>query len=234
MKKIFKDWNVFEIIVLFASLLVITICFFVGQERDFFSLVISLIGVVSVLTISKGLYFAPIIFLVFDILYGIISIKQMYYGEAFISFVLMLPIYAFSIITWIRNRKGESSREVKINKIKTKEYLCLAIISLGVTVICYFLLKLLGTSQLIISTISIFTSVVASYLMLRRCSYYALGYMANDIVLIIMWTLVVINSGIGYLPMVINFLVFLVNDTYGLIRWKLAERKQGEKLKESP
>ena len=96
------------------------------------------------------------------------------------------------------------------------------------TVGFYFLLRALNTNQLIISTISLITSAVAAYLMFRRCSYYALGFMLNDIVLIVLWSLVVVDSGIGYLPTVISFCVFLINDTYGFTLWKLEEKKQNK------
>ena len=90
----------------------------------------------------------------------------------------------------------------------------------------YFLLKALNTSQLIVSTISLITSVVASYLMLRRCSYYAIGFMLNDIILIILWSMAIVESGWSYLPTVLSFCVFFINDLYGFIHWKIQEKKQ--------
>ena len=80
---------------------------------------------------------------------------------------------------------------------------------------------------------SLITSAMAAYLMFRRCSYYALGYIANDIILIIMWSIVVVNGGISYLPIVINFCVFFINDIYGLIRWKLEEKKHYDNNKDN-
>ena len=107
--------------------------------------------------------------------------------------------------------------------------MCLTIATIFATIAFYFLLKALNTNQLIVSTISLISSIVASYLLFRRCSYYALAFILNDIILIILWSLVVINSGIGYLPTVISFCVFLVNDIYGFIHWKLEEKKQNKK-----
>ena len=48
--------------------------------------------------------------------------------------------------------------------------------------------------------------------------------MVNDVILIIMWSIVVVNSGTTYLSVAINFCVFLINDIYGLIRWKLEKK----------
>ena len=226
MKKFFKNWTVFEICFLFCSLLAITLCFVFGADKNVFSFIVSLVGVVAVLTVAKGLVIAPFINIGYNILYAIISIFQGYYGEAIIYICLMIPISVFSIIEWLRNKNKDNSDVVEVNKIKGKEYLYLAIATVFATVGFYFLLKVLNTNELIISTISLITSMIASYLMLRRCSYYALGFILNDIILIVLWSLVVVNSGIGYLPTVISFCVFLINDIYGFIHWKMEEKKQ--------
>lgn len=231
MKKFFKNWNLFEICFLFSSLLVITLCFVFGADKNVFSFIVSLVGVVSVLTVAKGLVIAPFINIGYNILYAIISIFQGYYGEAIIYICLMIPISVFSIIEWLKNKNKDNSDVVEVNKIKGKEYLYLAFATVFATFGFYFLLKVLNTNELIISTISLITSMIASYLMLRRCSYYAWGFILNDIILIVLWSLVVVNSSIGYLPTVISFCVFLINDIYGFIHWKMEEKKQ-QKQKE--
>lgn len=226
MKKIFKEWSHFEILFLFCSLIVITLCFILGTDRNVFSLVVSLIGVISVLTVAKGLVIAPMINIVYNIIYAILSITQQYYGEAIIYIFLMIPISVMSIVEWLKNKSKDDENVVEINKIHGIEYMWLSVVTLIATIGFYFLLKFLNTNELVISTISLISSLVASYLMLRRCSYYALGFMANDIILIILWGLVVKNNSIAYLPTVITFVVFLINDIYGFINWKKIEKKQ--------
>lgn len=226
MKSILKNWKWFEIVFLMLSLAGLSLCFAFTPDRNWFSFVVSIVGVVSVLTVAKGLIIAPFINIAYNIIYAIISISQHYYGEAIIYIGLMIPVSVASIVSWLRNRNKENLSTVKVNKIHGMEYLYLAIASLVATVAFYFLLQALDTSQLIISTISLVTSAVASYLMLRRCSYYALGFVANDIVLIALWSMVVVTSGLQFLPSVISFCIFLINDIYGFIHWKMEERKQ--------
>ena len=60
---------------------------------------------------------------------------------------------------------------------------------------------------------------------MRRSPYYALAYAANDLILISLWILAALSDP-GYLPMVICFLVFLVNDVYGFVRWSRAGKSQ--------
>ena len=86
-------------------------------------------------------------------------------------------------------------------------------------------LTALNTANLIFSTISITTSFVASYLTFLRSPYYAIGYSANDVVLIILWILASVED-ISYLPMVACFIMFLFNDLYGFYNWRRMQKRQ--------
>lgn len=52
-----------------------------------------------------------------------------------------------------------------------------------------------------------------------RSSYYAVGYAANDVVLIVLWVLASFENP-SYIPVVVNFVIFFVNDMYGFVSWK--------------
>lgn len=231
MKKILGSWTIFEKLFLIFSVIAITLCFAFGVDKNVFAYIVSIVGVVSVLLVAKGLAIAPIINVVYSVLYSILSILQCYYGEAIIYLGLMIPISVISIISWLKNRSKEQKEVVSVNNIKGIEYLYLSIITVVATIGFYFLLKALNTNELIVSTLSLVSSAVASYLMLRRCSYYAIGFIINDIILIILWIFAVISSGIGYLPSVISFCVFLINDIYGFIHWKIEEKKQQNSIR---
>lgn len=115
---------------------------------------------------------------------------------------------------------------VSVNKIHKKEVLLIAVGSIIATFAFYFLLKALNTNELIVSTLSLIFSLIASYLMLRRNKYYALAFLADDIVSIVMWSLVIASIGISYLPTLICFCVYLINDVYGFTHWIIEEKKQ--------
>ena len=94
-----------------------------------------------------------------------------------------------------------------------------------ITFIFYFILKFFDTANLIPSTLSVTTSFLAVYLTFRRSAYFALAYAANDIVLIVLWTLAVL-SDISYLSVIVCFIMFLVNDMYGYISWTKMQKRQ--------
>jgi len=94
-----------------------------------------------------------------------------------------------------------------------------------VTLVFYFILGYFNTANIIPSTLSVATSFIAVYLTFRRSPYFALAYAANDVVLIILWTMAAAED-ISYLSVVICFIMFLVNDLYGFANWKQMEKRQ--------
>lgn len=88
-----------------------------------------------------------------------------------------------------------------------------------VGVVLYFVLRAINTNQLLISTLVMVLSINATYFSFRRCKFYAIFYILNDVLLIVMWSSVVAKSGMGYLPMLVNFGFYLINDIYALFRW---------------
>ena len=73
--------------------------------------------------------------------------------------------------------------------------------------------------------ISVRTSFLASYYMFRRVALYAIAYAMNDIILIILWVMATLEN-VAYLPMVICFSVFFINDMYGFLNWRKIRKKQ--------
>ena len=89
----------------------------------------------------------------------------------------------------------------------------------------YFILDHFGTANMLPSALSVATSFAAVYLPFRRSPWFALAYAANDVVLIVLWTLAAVEN-ISYLSVIICFVMFLVNDLYGFVSWKRMEKRQ--------
>ena len=98
-----------------------------------------------------------------------------------------------------------------------------------VTVVFYYILMLLDTPNIVFSTISIVTSFLAAALTMLRSSYYAVGYAANDVILIVLWVLASLENP-AYIPVVVNFVIFFANDMYGFVSWKKREVRQAVDL----
>ena len=159
---------------------------------------------------------------VFSILYGIISWQFCYWGEMITYLGMTMPMAIWSTITWIKN-PSENGREVEIQKLTKKHVVMLVISGAVVTTIFGWILRALNTPNIVFSTVSVTTSFFAAALTMLRSSYYAVWYAANDIVLIVLWTLEALQNPV-YLSVIVIFMIFLFYDIYGFINWKKRER----------
>jgi len=191
---------------------------------DLLNLIASLIGVTALIFVAKGLVLGQLLTVVFSVFYGIISVLFSYYGEMITYLFMTTPMAIVAAIEWIKN-PYKDTQEVKVHKVTKKQLVIMWLLALVVTVLFYFILKALNTANLFFSTLSITTSFVASYLTFLRSPYYAIGYSANDVVLIILWILASVED-ISYLPMVACFIMFLFNDLYGFYNWRRMQKRQ--------
>lgn len=225
-KKFFGEWNLFEILLLSVSLAFTITVFLIGKDKNVWSLLSSVFGIVCVVFTAKGNPVAQYLSILFAVFYSVVSYQSKYYGEMLIYLFLMIPIHIACIVSWLRNRRTPEVAEVRINSLSPREYIIMAFADCAVTAAFYFLLKALHTDELIVSTISLVSSVSAAYLMLRRSEYYAVCFIANDIILLVLWGLRVLHYGTSSLPTLLTFVVFLVNDVYGFVAWKKRRKEQ--------
>lgn len=196
---------------------------------NWLALVSSAVGASSLIFIAKGDVLGQFLVLIGSILYAAVSYIQSYYGELAISALLVAPIAAASIVSWIRHKYNGKAREVEIGKVSKKGMAVILASAAAVSAGFYFLLKAVGTGELVVSTVSVATSFTASCLLVKRSPLYAFAYILNDFVLITLWTLSTVKN-LSYLPMAVCFGVYLLNDLYGLINWRrMRNRQQKEK-----
>ncbi|MDE5584668.1 MAG: nicotinamide riboside transporter PnuC [Ruminococcus sp.] len=215
----------FEKILWLVSLSSIIIFFCIFDRRGWLALTASLVGMHSLLLNAKGHPLGQALAVIFSVLYGIISFRSRYYGEMITYLCMTMPMAVFSLVSWLKNPFEEGKAEVAVNRLRRREILFMFCLATAVTVAFYFILNALNTANLIPSTLSITTSFLASYLTFRRSPYYAVAYAFNDIVLVILWTMMTIKN-ITYLSVTICFIVFLILDIYGFFCWRRMEINQ--------
>lgn len=222
----FKDLTKTELILWITSVIIVLVSFVVSPATDYLTLIASLIGVTALIFVAKGYVLGQILTVVFAVFYGIISFYFKYYGEMITYLCMTSPMAIMSIISWVKN-PYKDSKEVEVHKMTKKQMIWLGIATVVVTIIFYYILKALGNANLIVSTLSVTTSFLASSLTFMRSPFYALFYAANDIILIILWILATIVNP-GYFAMIICFTMFLINDAYGFINWRKMQKRQQE------
>ena len=208
-----------------SSVALILGAFLVFDRVNYMTLLASLIGVTSLIFNAKGNPIGQALMIVFSLLYGVISYRFTYFGEMITYVGMTGPMALLALISWLRNPYQGNKAEVAVNRIGRGEWAFLLLLSAAVTVAFYFILDHFGTANMLPSTLSVTTSFIAVYLTFRRSPYFALAYAANDIVLVILWSLAAVYD-ISYISVVMCFALFLVNDIYGYISWRRMERRQ--------
>ena len=227
LKRLLRYFSIFEWSLWLGSVAVITASFFIGGDTNVLKLIASLVGVSALIFLAKGNVIGQFLIIIFSILYGIVSLTFRYYGEMITYLFMSLPAAVVACVTWLKNPSKKGNSEVAVAPMTAQKLLLISLLSIIVTVLFYFILKYFNTANLWLSTLSVTTSFFAATLLICRSPYYALAYATNDIVLIGLWTLASFEN-LTYLPMVICFIAFLANDTYGFISWKRMERRQKE------
>lgn len=213
-----------------ASIIFISISFFAFDGESYPAFCASLIGATALIFCAKGNPIGQVLMIVFSMIYGFISYSFRYYGEVITYLGMTLPMSVIGFVSWIKNPFMGNHAEVTVSNVTKKDIAVMSILTVLVTGVFYFILKYLGTANLLISALSVTTSFIAVFLSYKRSPYFALAYAVNDVVLIILWILASFSDK-SYISVVICFVVFLVNDLYGLYNWKKMRKSQEMKIK---
>lgn len=156
--------------------------------------------------------------------YAYVSYQNQYYGESIIGLCLMLPIMVVGLVNWIKHQ--DENNTVIIKEVGIKELVIVIASQVVMAVGYYFLLKSFNTNNLFVSTISIVTSLIANYLSMRRSAYGFVGFIINDIILIILWSIPFFNGDAGIFTVLLCPMLLLFNDSYGVYDWKRIKNEQ--------
>lgn len=219
-----KDLTVLEWAIWLVSVAMILISQFIFGAGDALSAAASILGVTALIFVAKGYVIGQLLTVVFALFYGTISFFFRYYGEMVTTLGMSAPMAVIAVVSWLRHPYRDSS-EVEVSRPGRKQVGILLALGVFVTIAFYFILKALGNANLIVSTVSIFTSFLAAGLSFLRSPFYALAYTANDVVLITLWGLA-IPTDQSALSMVICFAAFLLNDLYGFFNWRRMQKRQ--------
>ena len=223
----FKDWTKFEkwfLILGTIAAIALTIIF----KATWIDLTYTLLYFWTALLLAKGKYFCYIIGIISTFFYAIVSYTNSYYGEVIIAMCCTLTLMIIGLINWLKHQ--DDTNTVIVKEVTKKELLLLLVSQLIMFFGYYYLLKAFNTNNLLISTISVVASIIASYLSARRSEYCFVGFIINDLILIVLWSIPLFSGNYNIIAIVICPVLLLINDIYGVYNWKRIKRKQAKKL----
>lgn len=227
--KTWKGYNIWDLILILLGNITILIASVIFKS-NWLVIVQSIFCLLTVFTQAKGKIITQFLGIITFIFYIIISYQKKLYGEAILYLVILLPMYIYGAINWLKNKDKQNSDLVEIkSNLSKKEWLCMFVGFVIVSICSYFLLKSLNTELLIISTLSFISMLPALYLLIRRCKWNQVAFLLNDMLVICLWIVLVINGNLSYVPLVVCFMFQMIYDIYGIFEWIKLEKKQQNK-----
>lgn len=221
-----KSWTKFEKIFLVLgtiSALVLTPLF----KGTIIDLGYTLLYFWTALLLAKGKYACYIIGIISTFFYAYVSYANSYFGELIISMCCTLPLMIFGLINWLRHQ--DDTNTVVIKDITIKELIIVLLSQAILFMGYYYLLKIFNTNNLLVSTFSIVASLIATYLTARRSEYGFVGFIINDLILIVLWGMPIFTGNLSIIPIVLCPILLLINDIYGAYNWRKIKKEQKEK-----
>ena len=221
--KIFKDWNLFEKSWLIIFTL-INVAVLIYSKEGILGFTASVTGMLSVILVAKGKISNYYFGIINVVIYGFISYNSKYYGEAMLNILYFLPMQIIGFMMWRRNNVNiDESKEVKAERMTTKEIILWSVLS-GIAVIVYgIILKKLNNTLPMADSFTTVLSVTAMILMVKRYIEQWIVWIMIDIVAIYMWLFIKSDYNIT-----IMWIAYLVNAVYGLYNWAKLYRRERE------
>lgn len=220
-----RYFSLTERIIWGLSVVAVFIVFFMFDRVNWLYPLAAVTGVSYIILNAKGNPLGQALGFVFSLCYGFISYGFGYYGEMLTYLGMTAPMALWALIAWLRHPYQGNRAEVAVNHVKAGEMAFAFLLSAAVTIVFYFPLKYFKTANLFPSTLSVFTSFLAVYLTARRSEWFSLAYAANDVVLIVLWTLAMMRNS-AYASVLVCFCVFLINDVYAFFSWRRMRKRQ--------
>ena len=226
-KKSWKGYNILDLILILSGIVVVTITGILFKSK-WYIIVSTLLALLCVFTQAKGKIATQFLGIIHFCFYIFIAYSQKYYGEALVYLVVLLPLYIYGVIHWLRNKDKQDNVVIVRSNLSKKEWSIFAISFVCVSVGIFFMLRALKTEQLIINTLSFATMIPAVYLLMRRCKWNQVAFLVNDFIVPCLWIALVVQGDLSFLPMCIYHVFQITYDIYGFVEWMRLEKRQKE------
>jgi len=218
----FRNWNKFERVLL-ALAFTVPVTLGIIFQSSLLQIGASSITMIASLLFAKARIEGYLLSLIGMILFGMVAFDNRLFGEVGVLLFFGLPAMIAGFISWSKAlKKGEDNKpaKIQIRKTSSKEILILALICGIMGIGLYFLLAAINTNLLLLSTISVVCTVFGTILMVRRSHLGTFGFALNDISNIMLWLMIVLMGDSTAIVMIVQPILLLVNNTYGIFEWR--------------
>lgn len=220
--KLKDDWTIYEICWLLISTGII-LYLSITWEDTLMATISSVAGIISVVLCAKG----KISYLYYGIiqctLYGYIAYTYGLFGESMLNLLFFLPANIITIFLWKKNLKRKdkvvNGEDVVTRKLTKKQWLILIPTIIVSGILYAVLLTEIGAQQVKIDSFAVVLSVVAQFLLTFRYVEQWIFWIIVNVLTVVLWVLVLFESGGNDYGVLVMWIAFLVNSIYGYINW---------------
>lgn len=225
MRKLFKDWNKFEIIWLILSTIIMCILSIIWKD-SLLALISGVTGILGVVLAAKGRISTYFFATINVASYAYITFNNHLYGEFMLNAFYYIPMNILGYYLWTKHKNKESN-EILCKSLKMKQLIVLLLIVLLVVVFYWRILTYIGGQLTLIDSISTVLSVIALILQILRFAEQWLLWIIVNVVSVVMWGLL-IGKDSSAITMVVMWTSYLINSIYGYYNWKKISLKNTE------
>ena len=209
-----------------------TIACLIWQPAGWFSVIEVFVLMVNIDLVARGKVAGLYIAILDCILYIVICSMSGLWGEVIKMVAIFIPLNIMGVINWTKNLKSKQknkydSQSIQIRRLSTKGWIISAVVLVVLAIAGYFFLGWLGTTSLIVSSISFAISIVYKYLSGQR---YMEGYvisMVSNVISIVLWVSAFIaTQEPNAMVQIIAMVACLTDGIYGYILWRGMYRKE--------
>lgn len=228
--KNWKGYNIIDLFLLGAGLITVVATSIVFKS-GWLIIVNSVLGLICVFTQAKGKVLTQFVGIVWFVFYCFMAYQQKYYGETILYATIMIPLYIYGAIHWLANKDKIDNTVIVKTKFSVKEISIFLFVWAGVSVGIFFLLRVLNTAQLWLSTLAFCTMLPSVYLLIRRSKWNQILFLINDVILCVLWQTLLYKGALEFVPILCYQIFQIIYDAYGVLEWIKLEKRQQNDLK---
>lgn len=216
-KKFLSGWSRFEITWLVLSTVIMIVLSVIWGD-NILALISGITGIIGVVLAAKGKVSTYLFATINVAIYAWLTFSNHLYGEFMLNAFYYIPMNFVGFYLWSRH-KDEESGDVEGKTLTLKQLVILLLAVTVIVVIYWQILSHIGGQLALIDAMSTVFSVVALIMQVARYAEQWLLWIIVNVVSVAMWALL-LGKDPSAVTMVVMWVAYLFNSTYGYINWK--------------
>lgn len=222
-------FNLFEWIIALLSLITF-ISLGIIYHSSPFEIISVILGLFAAMLNMKRKKYAFIVYSLYVLIYGIMSLLQKQYGEGILNLAFNLPVYLYTVYRFYLSKKKTKEESFSISNLSYKGYIIVLLFVPIVTTGYGFLLSYLDSKLPFLNALATSFALLSCYLASKGNLSQWIFWICYSSSLVAIWTINYLEAGeAGLLYLVLNGVYIFLN-TYSFVLWIKDYKKQKEEI----